>query len=219
MAGKDTQGKILEAALAMFRERGFDQTTMREIAARAGVATGLAYYYFDSKDAIVLAFYRRAKDALPELLEGAHAHAKLRDRLRALIEIKFDYFHPNRRFFGALMAHAADPANKLSPFSDASRGIREYDWSHFERALRETRTVVPKDLAPHLPRILWMYQMGLLLFWTYDRSPDQRRSRELLEASLKMVLALLMLSRLPLLKPARRSALAILAIVEGSAEE
>jgi AcrR family transcriptional regulator len=218
MASKDTEGKILEAALALFRERGFEQTTMREIAARAGVATGLAYYYFDSKDAIVLAFYQRAKYSLPALLERAHTHAKLRDRLRALVEVKFDYFQPNRRFFGALMAHAADPANELSPFSSASREIREYDWSHFERALRETHTPVPKDLAPHLPKILWMYQMGLLLFWTYDRSAGQRRSRELLDASLKMVLALLTLSRLPLLRPARKSVLAILAIVEGSTE-
>jgi len=218
MAGKDTQGRILEAALALFRERGFEETTMREIAARAGVATGLAYYYFDSKDAIVLAFYQRAKETLPALLESAHAHTKLGDRLRALIQAKFEYFEPNRRFFGALMAHAADPTNELSPFSKASREIREYDWSHFERALRETRTAVPKDLAPHLPKILWMYQMGLLLFWTYDRSAGQQRSRELLDASLKMVLALLTLSRLPLLRPARRSALAILAIVEGAGE-
>jgi AcrR family transcriptional regulator len=216
MASKDTREKILEAALALFRERGFGETTMREIAARAGVSTGLAYYYFESKDAIVLAFYQRTKDTLPELLESAHAHGKLGDRLRALIEAKFTHFQHDRRFLGALMAHAADPTNPLSPFSDASREVREYDWSHFARAIAETGTSVPKDLAPHLPKILWMYQMGLILFWTYDRSPHQRRSRDLLAASLKVVLALITLARLPLLKPARKSVLEILAIVEDA---
>ena len=41
----------------LFREKGFEPTTMRDIAAKAGVALGGAYYYFSSKDAIVLAFY------------------------------------------------------------------------------------------------------------------------------------------------------------------
>jgi AcrR family transcriptional regulator len=55
-----TGKKILDAALDLFREEGFDETTMRAIAARADVATGAAYYYFPSKDAIVLAFYERS---------------------------------------------------------------------------------------------------------------------------------------------------------------
>ena len=53
-----TRARILQAALAVFRESGFHAATMREIAASAGVALGAAYYYFDSKNAIVLAFYR-----------------------------------------------------------------------------------------------------------------------------------------------------------------
>ena len=101
---KDTREQILEAALALFRERGFAEATMREIAARAGVATGLAYYYFESKDAIVLAFYQRAREDLPALLEAAHSTGRWRRRLQAIVEAKFTYFAPNRRFLGALMA-------------------------------------------------------------------------------------------------------------------
>ena len=54
---EETRDRILQAAQEMFHDRGFESTTMREIAVAAGVATGAAYYYFDSKDAIVLAFY------------------------------------------------------------------------------------------------------------------------------------------------------------------
>jgi len=53
---EDTRRKIYESALSLFREKGFKQTTMRDIAAKAGVALGGAYYYFSTKDAIVLAF-------------------------------------------------------------------------------------------------------------------------------------------------------------------
>jgi AcrR family transcriptional regulator len=212
---KDTQEKILEAALALFRERGFAEATMREIAARAGVATGLAYYYFDSKDAIVHAFYHRAKDELSPVLEAAHAEKTLPARIDALIEAKFRYFAPNRRFLGALMAHAADPASPLSPFGAESREIREFEFAQFDRALSETRTSLPRDLAPHMARILWMYQMGILLFWIYDRSPHQKRSRDLLKASLAVVIMLMKVSNVPLLRPARRRVLNILSIVEG----
>ena len=214
MPVNETRGRILEAALALFRERGFADATMREIAARAGVATGLAYYYFESKDAIVLAFYERAKDDLPARLEEAHTRRTLAARLEAIILAKFEYFMPNRRFLGALMAHAADPSSPLSPFSEASRDTREYDIAQFERALADTRTALPRDLAPHMAKILWLYQLGMLLFWIYDRSAGQKRSRELLDASLKIVIALIRLSNIPLLKPARRSVLNIVDILE-----
>jgi AcrR family transcriptional regulator len=202
----DAREKILEAALELFRERGFDQATMREIAARAGVATGLAYY-FDSKNAIVLAFYHRAKDDLAALLESAQKEKRLAPRLQAIIEAKFRYFTPNRAFLGALMAHAANPGSPLSPFGEPSREVREADIARFQRALDETNTSLASDIAPHVARILWFYQMGLILFWIYDQSPQQKRSHELLEKSLEMMVALIKLSNVPLLRGARRSVL------------
>ena len=211
----DTRERILEAALELFRERGFEEATMREIANRAGVATGLAYYYFASKDAIVLAFYQRAKDDLAPKSAAAHRDKRLAPRLQSLIETKFAYFKPNRAFLGALMAHAADPKSPLSPFGDPSREIREADIAQFERALVETNTAVPADLAPHLPKILWFYQLGLLLFWIYDTSAQQRRSQQLLEKSLDMVVTLIKLSNLPLLGRARKGVLKILDIIEA----
>ena len=215
MPTKDTRELILDAALTLFRERGFAETTMREIAAKAKVASGLAYYYFDSKDAIVLAFYQQAKGDLQPLLEAAHEEKKITARLKALIEAKFTYFTPYRRFLGALLGHSADPASPLSPFGEPSRDVREMDFAHFDRALKETGTSVPKDLEPHIAKILWFYQMGLILFWIYDRSPQQRRTRALLDVSLQMVVLLLKLSNIPLFKPARRRVLEVLNIVEA----
>lgn len=211
----DTREKILEAALELFREKGFAETSMREVAAQARVATGLAYYYFASKDAIVHAFYQRAKDDLASLLEEAQKGKKLEARLTAIISVKFRYFAPNRKFLGALMGHAADPANPLSPFAPESRGVREQDLAQFARALAETDTSIPDDMALHMPKILWMYQMGMILFWIYDRSEGQARTARLLEASVKMVGALIKLGSLPLLKPARRTVLELVEILES----
>ena len=211
----DTRTKILEAALVLFRERGFAEATMREIASRAGVASGLAYYYFDSKDAIVLAFYQRAQEELAAEMEAAQKGKTLKDRLQAMIEARVRYFEPNRRFLGALMAHAANPGSPLSPFGEPSKEIREREFARLQRALDETGTAVPKDLAPRMPKILWMYQLGLLLFWIYDQSPKQARTRALIDKSLGLVLTLLKMSNVPLMRPARRTVLEIVEILEG----
>src|SRR5438034_9353725 len=91
----ETRARILEAAIELFRRQGFDAATMREIATEAGVATGAAYYYFDSKDAIVLAFYDQAqKEMEPRLEQALKAGKDLKPRLAALLEVKLRYFEP-----------------------------------------------------------------------------------------------------------------------------
>ena len=55
--GEETRARILDAALQLFRENGFDRTGMRDVAERAGMSLGAAYHYFGSKDAIVFAYY------------------------------------------------------------------------------------------------------------------------------------------------------------------
>ncbi|SPF54902.1 Transcriptional regulator, TetR family [Candidatus Sulfopaludibacter sp. SbA4] len=200
----ETRARILGAAMDLFRRRGFEETTMREIAAEAGVATGAAYYYFDSKDAIVLAFYDQAQQEMAPLLETALAGSKdLKERMRGLLDVKLAYFEPNRRLLGALAAHT-DPQHPLSPFSSQTRAIRERDIQSFHRALEGCRVRIPRDFEELLPRILWMYQMGLILFWIYDRSPSQKRTRALVDKSLAIVVRLVKLSDLPLMRPVRR---------------
>jgi hypothetical protein len=45
------------------------------------------------------------------------------------------------------------------------------------------------------------------LFWLYDRSEDQQRTKTLMEKSLGLLVTLLRLSSLPLMKPVRKTAL------------
>jgi AcrR family transcriptional regulator len=218
VAGKTagTRAHILEAAMQLFRRQGFEATTMREIAAEAQVATGAAYYYFDSKDAIALAFYAQAQQELAPLLDEALAGAKnFKDRLSALLEVKLKYFEPNRRLLAALAAHA-DPAHPLSPFGAQTREIRERDMEFFGRLLKGGRVRLPSDLQPHLPRILWTYQMGVLLFWIYDRSADQQRTRQVIQKSVALVAGLVKAAGFPLLRPVRKLVVALMeAITEA----
>lgn len=213
---EETRSRILAAALELFRRRGFEEATMRDIAVEAGVALGSTYYYFASKEAIVMAFYEQASKTMSEEIEARLATAKgLEDRLRTILDVKFEYFSPNRLFLGALLRHAADPQHPLSPFSNSTAHIRERDIQQFASALADSRMAIPKDFAPFLPNLIWLYQMGLILFWISDRSHDQVRTSQLREKSLSLVVTAVKLSGFPLLRPLRKKIIDLLKTIEA----
>jgi len=209
-----TRRRILEAALQMFREKGFEQTTMRDIARKAGVALGAAYYYFASKDAIVLAFYEEMQESRHQItLDEIAKHRKLRDRIHVVLDERFALLAPNLKFLGALFKHSPDTDDPLSPFSPATQPIREKAIELFQVAVEGTEVKVPSDLMPHLPRLLWLYQLGLILFWIYDRSEERKRTTVLMEKSLALVVNLVRISGLPLMRPVRKAVLELLEMV------
>jgi len=211
---EDTRRRIYEAALKLFREKGFEQTTMRDIAAKADVALGAAYYYFASKEAIVLAFYQEMQEVSHQsILEALTGRRKLKDRLRYVIEKRLELLAPNRKFCDALFKHAPDAADPLSPFSAETRPIRERGIEHLRVALEEGDIKVPADLKSHLPYLLWLFQMAIILFWLYDRSPRQERTEKLIDKSLSLLINLLRLSSMPLMRPLRKAALELVEAV------
>jgi AcrR family transcriptional regulator len=215
---EQTRRRIYEAALAAFREKGFEETTMRAIAARAGVATGAAYYYYESKESIVMAFYEEAWALMQEGLGAAAEPGKktpLEARLARYTEVKLEAFAPNRAVLRALLRYGADPASPVSPFGRETAPMREADMAWLAKMVADQG--LPKDLAPHVPAVLWMYQMGIVMFWLIDESAGQERTRELLRVSAKAVALLLQLSKLPLTRPIRRTAVELIEIVRGVA--
>lgn len=212
---EETRTRILDTALRLFRERGFEQTTMRDVAAEAGVATGAAYYYFRSKEELVMAFYLRTAEEERERFAAALAKTKdLRKRIRALITIKLAQFAEHRSLLTALLKAGVDPRDPLSPFGQQTKPVREQSLQWFTRAVAESDTSVPKDVAPHLPRLLWLYHMGLIYFWITDESPGQRRTQRLLDGTLELITQLLRIASLPLMGPVRKRALNVLKAVE-----
>jgi AcrR family transcriptional regulator len=213
---EETALRILEGALALFRQEGFDSATMRDIARKAGVATGAAYYYYPSKDAIVMDFYRRSCAEMQPKIEAAlEGVSGLEARLRELIRAKLAHFAPNRNILRALLRNGADPRHPLSPFSPETQQIRDTDIAWFRRILADCGVRIPRDLETDLPGVLWFFQMGVIFFWVIDESPRQARTERLLELSSKTVAGLIRFSALPLMRPLRRTALQLIEIVKG----
>ena len=211
LKAEETRERILDSALELFRERGFDETTMRDIAADAGVATGAAYYYFRSKEDLVMAFYIRTADEAramwPEVIDRSR---DLRKRIRAILDLKFEQFAKHRRLLVALVRIGIDPAHPLSPFGKETEPMRNESIDAFRMALDGSSTKIPKDLQPDLPRLLWMYQMALILFWMFDDSRGQEKTRKLVDGTLDLIVRLIQLSSLPLMGPLRKRMLDVL---------
>ncbi len=208
---EETRERITDAAVSLFARKGYAQTTMREIAKEAQVSVGASYYYFNSKEAIVLEFYVRTQGKLDEQASEIFAETRdLKERVSRLIRFQMEFFAPYRDFFRILAAASADPDNELSPFSERTAEIREKSIAVYERALDGCKQKIPDDLRPHLPRLLWLYHMGLVLFWLWDNSREFKRTDLLLNGSIALVIKLLEASRLPLMKTMRKSMVSLL---------
>src|SRR6201991_888301 len=89
--GDQTKALILETALEIFQERGYEQTTMRAIAEKAKVSLGNAYYYFRSKEYLIQAFYHRTHEQhLAVTLPVLEKETSLKARLLSVMRLKID---------------------------------------------------------------------------------------------------------------------------------
>lgn len=210
-----TRLHILNTALELFRERGFDETTMRDIAVAAEVATGAAYYYFRSKDDLAMAFYLRMAEDSRQVLPIALGQTRdFKKALHIIVEQKLEQFVDHRRFITALYRVAAEPSSLLSPFGSETKEIREEAIGWFRLAIDGSKITVPGEFAESLPRLLWLYQMGTVMFWIYDKSPGQERTHRFVDNTIDLIVQGLRLSSLPLLGPVRRKAAAVIKDLE-----
>lgn len=92
-----TRHRLLEGALACFAEQGFASVTVREIAARAGLSTGLLYRHFVDKDALLVAAFEQSMADV----RATFAHA-----MAASVEVRIS----------ALVRAAADTVRRHLPF-------------------------------------------------------------------------------------------------------
>ncbi len=186
-AGEKTKAVILQTALELFRERGFEVTTMRDIAKAAKVATGAAYYYFPSKEAIVAAYYDRVQRSHAEKVrEELKGKAELRERLVAVMHSKLEILKDDRKFLGALFRYTGDPEHPLSVFGK-------------EEAVAGTN--LTEELQQLLPWALWLGHLGMILFFVYDETEGQQRTHKLVDGILDLLIQFVELTGSALVRP------------------
>jgi AcrR family transcriptional regulator len=193
-----TRSAIIDAALRLFREKGYDDTTMRAIAAEAGVSVGNAYYYFDSKERLIQGFYDRAQlDHAVAARSVLDSETDLAKRIIGVTDAWLQTMQPYRQFAGKFFKNAAEPSSPLSPFSPESSPARLAAIELWREVLEGSDTRIPKKLRADLPELLWLYFMGIVLFWVYDPTTDNSATRNVSARTAPLVVRAIGLTRLP----------------------
>jgi AcrR family transcriptional regulator len=208
---QQTRAAIVDAALELFRSNGYEATTMRAIAQRAGVSTGNAYYYFSSKEELIQEFYARSHAdhlaASRAVLDRERDFtARLGGTLRALVDVQAPY----HAFAATFYKHAAEPTSPLSPFSRQSSPTREASIGLYREVLEGSNARVSGDLGERLPELLWLASMGIILYWVHDTSPGCARTYRLIDAAVPVIGRLVTAARIPVLRATLRDITAII---------
>lgn len=193
-----TRAHLLKLALREFRKSGFDETTMRDLAKVAGMSLGAFYYHFKSKDDVVQEYYAGTFNEFQKDVLERFAHEKsFEKRLAATLQIRLATFESHRELLIALSRSAVDPRSPISPFADGTREIRDKTIAIFGELVNSSDLKYHASLKPYLPSLLWMYLMGVMLFWIFDESPKQKRTDDLIKKLTPLLARLVRFSRYP----------------------
>lgn len=205
---EQTRDLIAKTALRLFRERGYEATTMRAIATEAGVSVGNAYYYFGSKEELIQLYYEHSQDDHAEACEAIlKGEPEFRARLLGVLRARIDTLQPYKEFAGKFFKHAAEPSSPLSPFSGESAPIRDAAVAVYREVVEGSTLKTDAEIRAELPELLWLYSMGVVLYWVYDSSPDAAKTYRLVERTVPLIDRLVGMARLPGMRGVVREAL------------
>ena len=183
---RDTERRIVECARKLFGDKGFEQTTTRDLAEAAGIATGTLFNYFPTKEALAMTIVLDA-------LEGARA--EFEDRLRGdepLEEALFDHVAVGLRHLDQHRGYVGEVLETaLSPFARDSLCVQaeQLRVEHLETvqeliaAHGSPPAQAPGALTMHL---YWTLYLGVLSFWSLDQSRNCEESLVVLDQSTRL---------------------------------
>jgi AcrR family transcriptional regulator len=184
-----TKERILEAALELFRDKGLEGTTTKEISKRSGIAEGTLFNYFKTKEDLALYFFQKETE---DLIRWYRAEARLQkaplpEKLFAIIHRQLEYIEPYEDFIGAVFCRSLQPTSTLSPLSFESQELRLKYLRFIREILAEAEK---KDEIPHVGDLgaygVGLFYLGVVAYWLQDSSRRKQKTLALLDRALNI---------------------------------
>jgi AcrR family transcriptional regulator len=186
---------LYKTAIDLIGERGYEATTLREVADRAGVSVGLLYRYFPSKRAVVLALYDELSAEYAaraaEMKEG-----KWRDRFIFALTTSLRVLAPHRGTLAALVPVLVGDASE-GLFAPATAFSRQRVQRVFLEAVVGASDAPRPEVTPALARLLYLAHLAIIFWWLLDKSPHQRATTALVALSRRALPPAALTLRLP----------------------
>jgi AcrR family transcriptional regulator len=174
-----TRQRILDSALRLFAAHGYEQTSMRDVAAAAGCSLGLAYRYFASKEDLVLALYLWLVAQLEALVDDLPA-ASMAQRFDHLLRTLLPVMAPHRLTLVALSGAALNPLSRAGVFGVEGAYVRRRARAAYVRLVAEATDAPRASEVDDLATVLYGAQLAVVLFWLQDLSSEGQKTDELL---------------------------------------
>ena len=190
--------------MKLIAARGYEATTLRDVAKEAGVSVGLLYRYFPSKEAVVIALY----DELSS--EYARQSAEMppgrwRERFVFALTTSLHVLKPHRMALRALTPiMVGDPDEGIFSASTAFSRLRVQQ--AFEEAVVGASDAPKQPMAEALGRLLYLIHLAVLLWWLLDKSPNQRATAALVSLTQQLLPSATLALRVP---PVRRFVISV----------
>jgi AcrR family transcriptional regulator len=181
--GPTTQGvasreRLYATAMQLIATRGYEATTLRDIAKAARVSVGLLYRYFPSKQAVVIALYDELSSEFARQVAEMPS-GRWRDRFVFAVKASLHVLKPHRVALRALTpVLVGDPEEGI--FSAATAFSRLRVQRVFELAVTLSDDAPKQRLAAALGRLLYLVHLAVLLWWLLDKSANQRATNALI---------------------------------------
>jgi len=147
----DSRQEILRTAARLFQQRGYDATSMNDVAAALKLSKGGLYHHFQGKDEILFEIMNHAMEITQErVLAPVRGIVNPADRLRALIRLHIEVVLSPRDREITVMLHENHP---LPPALRKRINARKKEYVHFvEQLIAEVQKEVRKDAQKGMPR-------------------------------------------------------------------
>ena len=135
---KNTGQAILKAAEELFLEQGFEQTTTKQIAQRAGCNQALLHYYYRTKDNLfVQIFEEKVKFIATHFLDINLTAQTLEERISQMVELHFGLFRKNPRLVPFLLKEVLSDPVRVAPILDKIKQYMVKIFGKIDEALHE----------------------------------------------------------------------------------
>ena len=192
-AKEKTKIKILQSAVDLIIEKGFENASLREMAKNAGVSNPTIYNYFPSKEKLLYAYIeQKHKEAIASIheIEDFHTYT-LREQLQTLVETELELYLEDREFIiqiADMVFHSS--GLKMGKLYETNALFIETVQEMLSIAI-EAKEIDEPPFKDHLPKLFWDYYIMTVAYWIKDDSEMFENTTQFIDHSLGVMEALL----------------------------
>ncbi len=192
-AKEKTKIKILQSAVDLIIEKGFDNASLREMAKNAGVSNPTIYNYFPSKEKLLYGYIeQKHSEAIAAIhtIEDFHTYT-LREQLQTLMETELELYLEDREFIVQIYEMAFhSSAVRVEDIYATKASFVEIVTEMMEIAI-ESGEIEEPPFKNYLPQLFWDYYIAVVAYWVKDESESFENTTQFIDHSMGVLEAVL----------------------------